>query len=244
MRRLLQWLVRLYPRSWRKQYESEFQLLIQDAGPSWTDLIDVSTGGLKMRLLRSNLAWILLFGLFGTLLAASALWAMPQRYESSATLSFFAPDRRLAKETEAVLTERALSHEALNDVITKFGLYKGESNEKAIESLRQAITISSAYSAHDGNRLGSAAVSISFRDSEPGMVPGVTRDLVARFIDENIRANSVATVELVNGATEPRPLTGPSPLLWIGLAFVESIQLGWLAALLRKRSFVTAVPAL
>ncbi len=112
-----------------------------------------------------------------------------------------------------------------------------------MENLRQDVSISSAYSAVDGNRLGAAAVSISFRYAEPGVIPGVTRDLVARFIDENIREKTAATVELVNSATEPRPLTGPSRLLWIGIAFVESIQLGWLAALLRKRSFVTGAPS-
>ena len=197
-----------------------------------------------MRLWRSNLAWVLLFGFVGTMLAASIFWAMPKRYESSATLAFFAADRRLAKETEAVLTQRAFSREALSQVIETFGLYRGESTEKAMESLRQDVTISSAYSALDGNRLGSAAVSISFRYAEPGVIPGVTRDLVARFIDENMRGNSAATVDLVNGAIEPRPLSRPNRDLWIGMACVESLQLGWIAAMLRKRSVVAGAPSL
>ncbi len=100
MKRLLQWLVWMYPRSWRERYASEFRLLIQDALPRRTDLIDVFTGGLKMRLWHSNLAWVLLFGFVGTLLASSVLWVMPKRYESSATLSFFVPDRSLAKKTD------------------------------------------------------------------------------------------------------------------------------------------------
>ena len=188
-----------------------------------------------MRLWRSNLAWVLLFGLVGSMLAASVFWAMPKRYESSATLSFFARDRRLAKETEAVLTQRILTREALSEIIEKFGLYGGESNERAIASLRQDVSVSSAYSALDGNRLGSAAVSISFRYVEPRVTPGVTRDLVARFIDENFREKA-ATVELVSGATEPRPLSGPNRDLWIGIACLESLQLGWIAAVLRKQS--------
>jgi hypothetical protein len=249
MKRLLLGLVRLYPRSWRERYEAELQLLLEDATPHWNDVFDVFSGGLKMRLLRSNLALVLMFGIAGSLLAAAALWAIPKRYESRATLSLQAADGRLAKETEAVLAERTLRPETLHQIIEEFGLYGGESKERAIESLRQDVSISPDFSALDGHSPGAAAVSIGFRYSEPELVTRVTRDLVARLIDENIRARGAEPlrnssneaspiVKLVSGATEPRPLAGPARISTVEIAFAESLQLGLIFALFRRRRAV------
>jgi len=50
MRRILPFLIRLYPKAWRERYESEFTALLEDVDPGWRTLIDVFNGGVAMQL--------------------------------------------------------------------------------------------------------------------------------------------------------------------------------------------------
>src|SRR5690348_18187904 len=44
------WLVRLYPASWRERYADEFVAMLEDARPSFTDYADILLGALDARL--------------------------------------------------------------------------------------------------------------------------------------------------------------------------------------------------
>ena len=45
--RLIRFASRLYPPSWRRRYEVEFEALLEDAGRDWRDVLDVLLGALK-----------------------------------------------------------------------------------------------------------------------------------------------------------------------------------------------------
>jgi len=49
MRKLTRWAARLYPRAWRNRYGPEFDALLEDIAPSWTDAWDVTGRALRLR---------------------------------------------------------------------------------------------------------------------------------------------------------------------------------------------------
>lgn len=50
MRRLLDWAIRLYPRSWRARYGAELEALIDDLDPGWGDVASILKGSVTMHL--------------------------------------------------------------------------------------------------------------------------------------------------------------------------------------------------
>ena len=53
MRTLLRWVVRLYPARWRNRYDAEFDALLDDITPSFSDLYDVLRDVLQVRVTTS-----------------------------------------------------------------------------------------------------------------------------------------------------------------------------------------------
>ena len=50
MKRWISLAARLYPRSWRARYGAEFEALVKDAEPVWSDLFDVVRGAVVMQM--------------------------------------------------------------------------------------------------------------------------------------------------------------------------------------------------
>jgi hypothetical protein len=50
MKRVMRFLVRLYPLSWRNRYGVEFDALLEDATLTARDTFDIFWGGLKMQM--------------------------------------------------------------------------------------------------------------------------------------------------------------------------------------------------
>ena len=50
----MRWAARLYPAAWRARYGDELDVLMEDAAPRWTDLIDLLRGALTMQLTSLN----------------------------------------------------------------------------------------------------------------------------------------------------------------------------------------------
>ena len=70
MKRLLHFLARVYPRSWRERYGTEFAALLDDAQLRWLDIFDLLKGGLAMRLTRFRIpATAAIFALAGGMAA-------------------------------------------------------------------------------------------------------------------------------------------------------------------------------
>lgn len=50
MKRLARWLVRLYPRRWRRRYGQEFDALLEDVNLTWRDIFGLALSALEMRM--------------------------------------------------------------------------------------------------------------------------------------------------------------------------------------------------
>ncbi len=46
----MRWVAQLYPAAWRARYGDELEVLLEDAGPSWTDLFDLLRGASIMQM--------------------------------------------------------------------------------------------------------------------------------------------------------------------------------------------------
>lgn len=85
MRRLLDYLVRLYPQEWRHRYEDEFHALLDDVPLRWMHVFDVARGAVSMRM-RSPLA-ILTIGLIaGAVLGGVSVITRGEVFESEANV--------------------------------------------------------------------------------------------------------------------------------------------------------------
>jgi uncharacterized protein involved in exopolysaccharide biosynthesis len=258
MKRLLQWLVWMYPRSWRERYEKEFRTLLDATEPSWEDTLDLAKGAIDMQFRTGLLLNTLAFGIGAALLAGIALRITPATYESHAVIAMRTPNlfgsRVSAAEIYAV-EQRVLSRDVLVRVMETFHLYEEDRAQgrtaEAVEKMRNGINVSSLL---EQPALG--LVSISFRNPDPLIARQVTQDLVSRFIDENIRTyaevaatlraseppnvrienirTTLATLELVSPATEARHPSGPKTGVVIGVALAEGSQLGLIFALFRR----------
>ena len=87
MRLLTRWAARLYPAAWRARYGDELEILMEDAGPCWTDVVDLLWGAMNMQM-RSVGFWKIAaaFTVAGALVSAAWSLAVPDRYVSSAVL--------------------------------------------------------------------------------------------------------------------------------------------------------------
>jgi hypothetical protein len=261
MKRLLHQLVRLYPRSWRERYESEFRSLLDAAEPKWKDILDLAKGAIDMQFRTGLVINALAFGIGAALVAGLVLRIIPSSYESHAVISMRTPSmfRGHGLATAQILTvgERVISRENLVHVMETFHLYEearaqGRTAE-AVQKMRDSINVSSLL---EQPALG--FVSVSFRNSDPLIARQVTQDLVSRFIDENIRTYRAeveaelraaeppnvrienvtmtpAPLELVSPATEARHPSGPNQAVVVGTAMAEGSQLGLILALFRRR---------
>lgn len=87
MKRLLFWLVRLYPSEWRSRYGPELEALLEDAPPRWSHVIDITFEALVMHLKRP-LTVLTLGALVGTIVGASAMWPHAKVFWSRAEVYF------------------------------------------------------------------------------------------------------------------------------------------------------------
>lgn len=258
MKKLLNGLVHLYPREWRERYETEFRALLDDAQPRWRDVFDIAKEGFAMQLRTGLLLTPLAFGAAAALIAVALLRIPTTPYESHAVLSVRTwefPTRGQA--AFGSLTQRVLSSESLGRVMETFHLYEQDRAQgqtaKALEKMRKSIRVSSLL---EQPALG--FVSITYHDQSPVIAQQVTQDLVARFIDENVRMrqdeaeaavragvlperlqnflSTAKTIELIAPASLGRRPTGPNQSAIIGAALAEGSQLGLIIALFRRRS--------
>jgi uncharacterized protein involved in exopolysaccharide biosynthesis len=252
MRTVLHWLVRLYPRRWLERYENEFRSLLDDTEPRLADLMDVLKQGVKMRLMTGVTLPTLALGMTAAAIAVLVLWLTPAPYESKATIAMRSAYFREYPMPEQMnlLTQRTTSREFLAKVIEEFNLYpdlraKGEI-EKAISKVRSDIRISNLFP-----QPALAVTNVSFRYTDPKAATCVTNALVTRLLDEQIRiqeSTREATgdlfektsafgrdVELLSSPSKGQRPPGPKPTFVVGLALAEGLQLGLIAALLRRR---------
>ena len=128
MRRVLKYLILLYPKAWRNRYADEFGALLDAVSPGWRTLFDVLKGAIEMQLKS------------GTLWKAAAVAAFAAAVAGT-TFSFYTPDYRseaVIRLDEAQLnaqTAGILSRAGLTGLIQRDDLYEKERATVPLENL-------------------------------------------------------------------------------------------------------------
>jgi len=174
MKRVLRFLIYLYPAWWRRRYGRELEALLEDSGSRWRDVWDLFWGAMQMQMSKWTFgAIVLACGIAGLALAGALAYSMPYQYQSTAILKV------PAAETDTLLPETAtaaLSRALLVRIIQDEGLYLQEQKampmEDVIERMRRAILIRPA---------GRNLVAVRFSDADPSTAQHVTQRLAGRF---------------------------------------------------------------
>ncbi|HEY6340816.1 MAG TPA: hypothetical protein VIY49_04930 [Bryobacteraceae bacterium] len=192
MKRLLHFLARLYPRSWRERYGTEFAALLDDARPRWFDIFDLLKGGLAMRVMRSRISVMAaIFALAGGMAALGVSYAMPKTWLSRAAIDVVVLDG--VRHQDAVnslvgyVGGYVLADDFLTQLVGRYGLYPNVSTP--VQRLRKSVMIRPARQNE---------IEISFAYPDEKMAKVVTDQIVSRFIDGNVQT-------AVEDAREGRP---------------------------------------
>jgi len=213
MKRIIQFVSRLYPASWQRRYGVEFDALLEDVHSNWHTLLNVLRGVVEMQLRTWNGGKILVIaGMAGALVGLAAWLAIPNRYGSTAVLKIaLSPEQSATDKAKAdyfdSLAGQSISRPSLIQIIRKFRLYEPEQAkiplDDIVDSMERDITIKPIGQSSDRTE---TVFSIQFVYADPVTAQRVAEDLADRFVDTN-RDLSVhyskslaarATLELLN----------------------------------------------
>ena len=180
----------LYPRAWRERYGEEFQALLEDVNPGWRELADVTGGALKMQITHgiTPLKTIAALAVAGMVVAASASFAVPRRYVSSAVV-------RVATQAGSAQIELietyVLSRSNLRGLITgPLDLYRGERRqmpmEDVIDKMQRDIQVRYMEAASPN---GAPALGISFAYPDKEKAQAVVRAVAKEIVSQNAGEN-------------------------------------------------------
>jgi capsular polysaccharide biosynthesis protein len=212
MSRLIRFIARLYPRSWRQRYGAEFDALLEDVRPDGPTVANVLTGALVMHI-RTWKSWKILgvAAMFGAAVVAGLFAAIPKSYVSKAVVKVGAQgDRADTIDAINALAMDLESRGSLTSVITTYNLYLRERSrmplEDVLEEMKRNIII---------EPLGAnvPAFRISFNYGDPKAAQKVTQALVAGFMAENFRQPRDVTLQLLDAASLPQSSTRSNPVI-------------------------------
>lgn len=193
MKRLLQFVGRLYPAPWRRRYGIEFAALLEDVDPDWHTFLNVLRGAVEMQMWTRNFGKILaVAGMASALMGLTAWYAIPDRYASLAVLKIVAsPDKPTTNEAMAdyvnSVVGQSMSRSSLTQIIRALKLYESErakiSLEDMVSSMKKNISVR-PVGRH--SRKGVTAFSIQFIYSDPVVAQRVVQELAARSLDSNL----------------------------------------------------------
>jgi hypothetical protein len=177
VKRWLHFLARLYPRSWREQYGTEFAALLDDAQPRWFDIFDLLKGGLAMRVMRSRISVIApIFALAGGMAALGVSYAMPKTWKSRIAVDVLAPDGVRYQDRLKFLVGYVLADDSLDQLAGKYDLYPNVSTPA--QTMRKSITI---------RPVRQNEFEISFVHPDKRMATLVTNEIADRLFEGNLQ---------------------------------------------------------
>ena len=241
MKRVLRFLIYLYPACWRRRYGRELEALLEDSGSRWRDVWDLFRGAMEMQMSKWTFAAIVVAcGIAGLALTGALAFAMPYQYRSTAILKVETSGGGPADpELVARVAEMAFTQSALGNVIENYHLYDREladgPSDRAIEIMRRAIRMEAA---------APNLVKVSFAYREPTQALRVSQDLVGRIISANVdtRVNpNELRIELTAPSDGPKKMGEGKRLHLAHLGFPAGTLFGVvLALILRRRRARTA----
>lgn len=188
MKRVLNALILLYPKSWRNRYKNEFKALLDDIPPTWRTFFDVLGGALKMQMrIWSSWKIVPVFAALGLLGAAVFSLTIPNRYVSTAVIRI--EDGGL-KGVGSII-ERMQSRSALVSLINDQGLYKNELSRVPLEDVVRGMKARDIQFAPFKSSKGDLpAISISFASENAATAQRTTDGLVHRFMEAGLEGNA------------------------------------------------------
>ncbi len=218
MRRVLRFLVLLYPRSWRARYGCEFEALLEDAGLRWRDLGDVVLSALAVQMRTWGVGKIVAaLGLAGALAGVAGSFALPEQFVSEAVLHSEHADR--TDPIGSAAFSHALQRQSLEEVIRQEDLYARELSQKPMEDvfldMRQAIRISSP---------ASGMINIAFNYDDRYKAQRALADLV------NLVRRELPDAEIRGEASLPQNPVKPNRMMvagyGLGVGLLVAVVLG------------------
>lgn len=219
MKRALNAVISLYPKTWRDRYESEFQALLDDVAPTWGTFFNVLGGAMKMQF-KTGKSWKIvaacaLVGVIAGAIAGAAIaFAMPERFASAAVLRYDSPSAAMNQ-----LLASATSDARLRDMVQRLQIHPGEAG--AERTVREHLHIE-----HAGN---GPAIMIRFDDRNRYVAQKVVADVVSLVIEQAVSNRSeVKLVELLDPASLPLHPFSPKREMVAG----AGLFVGFLAAVM------------
>jgi hypothetical protein len=245
MRRLIRLAAWLYPAAWRARYGAEFAALLEDVKPGGRDVWDVLRGALIMQMTRWNFGRITAgCALAGVIVAGAVAYMKPAEYVSTAVLRVAPgalPDGTSPADAKAKMAEHlqrlqqeVLSRNSLTEIIRHpaLDLYRKDRAQLPLEdivhNMRQHAILIQAVTPVGGSGSPAQAFTISYTYPNKFKAQAVVRELVIRFIEQNVTqqrqgtadntlAGGVADLEVLDPANlpdKPSRLSWPQVLMW------------------------------
>ena len=188
MKRVMRFLVRLYPSGWRNRYGVEFDALLEDASLTARDTLDIFWGALKMQMTPWGFGKVTLAcSVAGMLVAAAISFMVPVRYESQAVITAIPADETTRRVLSSV-EQSVMSRESLTSVIKEHNLYSRERARMAfddiVDKMKRNIHVYSTPVASPGDG-DSLTFVVQFDYSDPKAAQQVNEELAGRFIKGN-----------------------------------------------------------
>jgi polysaccharide chain length determinant protein (PEP-CTERM system associated) len=154
---------------------------------------------------RRHKAWVLGPTFLGVVVAVVVAFLWPNTYVSKAIVRVVPPqvperfvptNINIAIDQRINMAQSILSRATLTNIIQTYGLYPSQRKrspmEDVIEDMRKDVNVGSVFNVQRGKSM--SAFEVSFAYQNRFLAQKVCADLVARFIDENIRARSQQSV--------------------------------------------------
>jgi hypothetical protein len=215
MKRVAEFLIRLYPARWRARYGEEFEALLEDSPASVASVFDLLKGVVKMRLAVPSFPKLALALSSAGLLAGFGLsFLMTPQYISTATMNAEGEDAGI--EVMAAQNEIP-SRTSLSNIIQdpRLNLYREERAklplEDVIEKMRRQDLHIRILERPAGTSGRYDAFTISFAYGDPYKAQRVVQLLINDFNDANVnrqhdrhdRLARIASFQKSAGGTDP-----------------------------------------
>lgn len=228
MKHLMRWAVRLYPSAWRARYGGELEVLMEDAGPRWTDIFDLLRGALTMQMTSLNF-WKIAVGCAFSGVLISGVWSLTlqDRYVSSAVLRFSTPatDHQESWRRLQAIRETALSRNSLSTIVRQQKLYEKERTSEPLEDIVQTMLNRDIRIAP----LNDTQFTVSFSNQNPLAAQAAAHAVVAALIEANLKKGGPATavnLEVLEPAGLPASPISPDRPRLIRNGLLSGLTLG------------------
>ena len=173
MKRVIRFLIHLYPAWWRRRYGRELEALLEDSGSR--DVWDLFRAAMEMQMKTWSFGRIVtLCGIAGVMLASVVAFSMPYQFRSITVLRI---PEALPRTDLPQAASAALAPPSLVNIINERNLYVPERKvmpiEDVIERMRRAIRISP---------IDTRAMTVEFTYEDPFTAQQIAQTLAERFV--------------------------------------------------------------